>query len=391
MGKITVLSVGLLLAASGPALAQFGGPVAVRVAPVERRPAEVSQPLVASVEAVTQSTLAAEQAGLVVERMFDEGSRTKKDGVLLRLDVELLKLERDAAEASRLALEGAVEQAKVRAENSRTEEQRLRALRETRGAAADREYRDALAQARIDSTMVAVRTAELAQKKAEVSRLDAVIRKSEVRSPLEGGVVAKRHVEVGQWVKQGDPVAEVVLLDPVFVRVYVPEALLPRIKVGDEAKVTFDALGAQPLVGKIEQIIPVADASSRTFPVKILLPNPELRVWPGFFGRAVIVGQGKGSTFLVPRDAVTTGGGQHRVVAARGGKAVPVPVQLGAGFGDKVAVTGELADGDIVVVRGNESLRGGEDLTVQNPPPATAPATGPAAAPPETQAKAGRS
>ena len=373
------VAAGLLLSfLPAVALAQFG-PSTVRVAPVERRAVEVTQPLVASVEPVTQTTLAAEQPGLVVERMFDEGSRTKKDGALLRLDVELLELERDAAEAARLALEGAVEQAKVRAENSRTEEQRLRALRETRGAAADREYRDALTQARVDTTMVAVRTAELAQKKAEVARLDAAIRKSELRSPLDNGVVAKRYVEVGQWLKQGDPVADVVLLDPVFVRVHVPEALLPRIKVGDEVKVTFDALGPQPLVGKIDQIIPVADASSRSFPVKILLPNPELKVWPGFFGRAVITGQGKGTTFLVPRDAVTTGGGEHRVIAARGGKAVPVPVRLGAGAGDRVAVTGELADGDLVVVRGNEQLRGGEDLIVQNPPPATTQAGAPAA------------
>ena len=372
MRYITFLAIGVVFASvAGSASAQFGGPVAVRVAPVERRAAEVTQPLVASVEAVTQTTLAAEQPGLVVERMFDEGARTTKDGVLLRLDVELLKLERDAAEASRQALEGAVEQAKVRAENSRTEEQRLRALRETRGAAADREYRDALTQARVDTTMVAVRTAELAHRKGEVARFDAMIRKSEIRSPLEGGVVAKRYVEVGQWVKQGDPVADVVLLDPVFVRVNVSEALLSRIKVGDEAKVTFDALGGQPLAGKIEQIIPVADASSRTFPVKILLPNPDLRVSPGFFGRAVIIGHSRGTTFLVPRDAVSTAAGRHRVIAARGGKAVPVAVQIDAGFGERVAVTGELADGDLVVVRGNEALRGGEDLIVQNPPPAT--------------------
>jgi RND family efflux transporter MFP subunit len=241
-------------------------------------------------------------------------------------------------------------------------------LQDARNAAAGREYRDALTTARIDTTMVAVRTAELAQKRAEVQRLDAQIRKSEVRAPLGDCIVAKRYVEVGQWVKQGDPVADVVQLDPLFVRVNVPEGLVARLKRGDESQVTFDALGGQSFKGKIDQIIPLADPNSRTFPVKILLPNPELKILPGFFGRATITGQGQGQVFIVPRDAIATSGGKHQVIAARGGKAVAVPVTIGQGVGDKVSVTGELTEKDVVVVRGNETLRGGEDLIVQNAP-----------------------
>ena len=364
----------LCAALASSASAQFGGPVNVRAEPVQRRAYELTQPLVASVEPVTQTTLAAEQPGLVIERTFDEGSLTKKDEVLMRMDTELLKLDRAAADAARQALEGGLAQAKVRAENSRNEEQRLKNLQDQRNAATGREYRDALTQARIDETMVAVRAAELAQKRAEVQRLDTAIHKSEVRVPIGDGVVARRYVEVGQWVKQGDPIADVVWLDPVFVRVNVPEELVSRVKRGDETRVTFDALGGQPFTGKVDQIIPLADPSSKTFPVKILLPNPERKVLPGFFGRATITAPSAGDTFLVPRDAIATGGGKHHVVAARGGKAVLVPVTLAHRVGDRVAVTGELAETDLVVVRGNESLRGGEDLIVQNAPAVTAPA-----------------
>ena len=367
------LTVGLLVFVSPvAALAQFGGPVAVRVAPVERRVSEITQPLVASVEPVTQTTLAAEQPGLVVERMFDDGSRTTKDGVLLRLDVELLKLERDAAEAARLALEGGVEQAKVRAENSKTEEQRLRGLRETRGAAPDREYRDAHTQFRIDTTMVAVRGAELSQKKAEVERLDVMIRKSEIRSPLADGVVAKRYVEVGQWLKQGDPIADVVLLDPVFVRANVPEYVIPKIKKGDPARVTFDALPDKEFTGTVEQIIPTADPGSRTFPVKILLKNPDFVVRPGFFARATLLAKGDAQQFAVPKDAIVTGARGAHVVAARDGKAVVVPVKSAGAEGGKAFVAGDLKENDRLVTRGNETLRGGEPLMVEGQPPAGA-------------------
>jgi RND family efflux transporter MFP subunit len=362
----------LLCACAGPAFAQFGGPVAVRAEPVQRRAWEVTQPLVASVEPVTQTTLAAEQGGLVVQRMFDDGSRTKKDEVLVRMDTELLKLDRAAADAARQALEGALEQAKVRAENSRAEEQRLKGLTDARSAATGREYRDALTLARIDTTMVAVRTAELAQKKAELDRLDTQIRKSEVRDPRGDGVVAKRYVEVGQWVKQGDPVADVVWLDPVFVRANVPEYVIPKIKQGDPARVVFDALGAKEYTGTIEQIIPTADPASRTFPVKILLKNPDFVIRPGFFARATLLAKSDTPQFVVAKDAVvSTARGAH-VVAARDGKAVVVAVKVLGSEAARSYVTGDLKDTDRVVTRGNESLRGGEPLMVEGDAPPAA-------------------
>lgn len=385
MRKITVFAFVLLLCASAAtSSAQFGGPVAVRVEPVQRRAWEVTQPLVASVEAVTQTTLAAEQPGLVLERMFDEGSRTKKDEVLVRMDVELLKLDRAAADAARKALEGGLEQSKVRAENSRNEEQRLKNLTDARSAAAGREYRDALTLSRIDTTMVAVRTAELAQKTAEVQRLDTQIRKSEVRDPRGDGIVARRYVEVGQWVKQGDPVADVVWLDPVFVRANVPEYVIPKIKKGDSARVTFDALPEKEFTGTVDQIIPTADPASRTFPVKILLNNPDFVIRPGFFARATLLARSETPQFVVAKDAVvSTARGAH-VVAAREGKAVVLPVKPAGAEGNKAYILGELREGDRVVTRGNEALRGGETLMIEGDPP---PGAAPPASAPATESK----
>ena len=362
-----------LCLACASASAQFGGPVSVRAAPVERRTWQVTQPLVATVEPVTQTTLAAEQPGLVVERKFDEGSTVGKDQVLARMDVELLKIQREAAEAARQSLAGMVEQARVRAENSQREAERLRGLLASKNTS-DKEFRDALTTARVDAAGVTVRAAEMNEKKAEVDRLDAVIRKSVGRAPLGDGVVTRRYVEVGQWIKQGDPVADMVWLDPVFVRVNVPEYAMAKVKKGDEAKVTFDALGDKAFTGTVDQIIPTADPSSRTFPVKVLLRNPDKMIQPGFFARAAILAKGDEKQFVVPKDAVISSGDGSRVVAVRQGKAVVVPVTRGSAEGNKIAVTGQLEETDQVVTRGNESLRGGETLMVEGQPP---PGTGP--------------
>jgi len=196
-----------------------------------------------------------------------------------------------------------------------------------------------------------------------VDRLDLMIRKSQLRSPITG-VVARRHVEIGQWVRQGEAVADVVQLDPLHVRVNVPESVISRVKRGDQARVIIDALGSGERTATIDQILPEADPQSRTFAVKLLLPNEDLSVLPGFFARVVLVSQTQSAELLVPRDAVVTQQGRSHVVAVRDGAAAVVPVQLGPADGAMIAVTGELEEGEQVVTRGNEALQPGMPLTV---------------------------
>jgi RND family efflux transporter MFP subunit len=328
---------------------------------------------------VTRTTLATEVGGIVAERHFDEGQRVQRGALLARGLTDMAEAQRDAQKAAHASAVARLEQAKAEAASATRERKRIETLRAS-GVGSEKELNDAITAEEVAAAVINTRSAEVAEEKADLDRIELALKKAEARSPLDG-VVVKRYVEVGQWMEIGDPVADVVQLDPLFVRVNVPESVIARIAIGDPATVTFDALGAGvTLTGKVDQIIPSADPSSRTFPVKILLPNPELKIWPGFFARATLTGRSQGSSFLVPRDAVVTGGNVHRVIAARDGKAVAVPVQIGAGVGDKVSVTGELTEKDVVVIRGNESLRGGEPLIVQNPPTTapTGPATNPA-------------
>lgn len=357
----------ILLITASPALAQMG-PSNVLVAPVERRDQDLTQPLVASVEPVTSATLASDFGGIVAERFFDEGQRVDKGTLLARAVVDLAEADRDAARAAEQSAAARLEQARAEADSAKRERERIETLMQ-QNVGSQKELSDVITAERVTAAMVNTRLAELEEKKAALQRLELVLRKAETVSPVVG-VVVKRYVEVGQWLERGDAIADVVQLDPLFVRLNVPESTISRIRIGDAASVTFDALDGVTVTGRIEQIIPVADPSSRTFPVKILLPNPDLKIWPGFFARATITGRSQGSSFYVPRDAIVTSGNQHRVIAARDGKAVPVPVTLGADAGDKIAVAGELKEDDVVVIRGNESLRGGEQLIVQNPPSA---------------------
>jgi membrane fusion protein (multidrug efflux system) len=350
-------------------------PQTVDAAPVQRRAVELTQPLVAHVEPVTRSTLAAELPGLVAERSFDEGQFIEKGAVLTRMKTDLLQAQLTAAKAAEATAQANVAMAKAESENADKELERNRQLIET-NVGSDKEYRDAATKARVADSMVKSRAAEVNEKEAEIARLELMIEKSQVLAPMHG-VVSRRHVEVGQWIKEGDPIADVVQLDPLWVRVGVPEEVLAMVEKGDEAKVRIDALAGAEFRANVAQILPEADPGSRTFSVKLSLPNPQGKVRPGFFARVTLLSKSD-TQLVVPKDAVVSRGTGAHVVAVRDGKAVVVPVKRGAAEGSMIAVTGELTEKDQVVTRGNETLMGGELLIVR-PPPTAAAATAPAA------------
>jgi membrane fusion protein (multidrug efflux system) len=344
----------------------------VEVAPVQRRPVELTRPLVASVEPVTRSTLAAELPGLVSERSFDEGQFLPKGAVLARMKTDLLEAQLNAAKAAQATADANVAMVQAEAQNAKQELDRNRKLIEDK-VGSDKEFREAATKSRVADSMVKSKQAEVEEKKAAVARLQLMIDKSQVQTPVPG-VISKRYVEVGQWIKEGEPVADIVQLDPLWVRVSVPEQVLAQVTKGNEARVTIDALGGATFTGKVDQILPEADPASRTFQVKLLVPNPDGKVKPGLFARATLLSKSE-DQLVVPKDAVVSRGPAAHVVAVRDGKATVVSVKRGSAEGAMVAVSGELTEKDVVVTRGNEALRGGETLIVQNPPaPTTAPA-----------------
>lgn len=362
-------------------------PQKVTLAPVEQRVVSRTQPLVASVEPVTRSLLAAEEAGLVAERYFDEGRSIDRGLELVKLDTDVLHSQLTAARAARASAAAMVERANADAANAADELTRMTGLFKT-GAGSEKEIRDAVTADRVFKAMAVVRTAEMAEKAAEIARIELLIRKSRVVAPLDG-VVVKRHVEVGQWIKQGEPVAEVVQLDPLFVRVQVPEELMGNVRKGDSALVTFDALrGRPPVAATVDQILPDADAASRTFTVKLLLPNPGHRILPGFFARAQLTQTSDAQRVLVPSDAIVSQGERQHVVLFKDGRAALVPVKHAGSEGGRTIVTGDLKPGDLVVTRGNESVFPGQQLIPLNMPPA--PSTRPATQPSSTPAAGGR-
>ena len=209
----------------------------------------------------------------------------------------------------------------------------------------------------------------------EIRRLEDRLSKYSILAPFDGYVVAE-HTEVGAWLSQGDPVAEVVQLATVELETFVPERLIVAVRVGMETRVTLEAIPGDEFTGCVDRIISEADTRSRSFPVKIRLTNPETDdghlLRSGMLARVVMAVGPRETVLLVPKDSLVLGGPSPRIFVVRDdvnredGQCVvdPVDVQLGVASGNLIQVMGQVHEGQQVIDRGNERLRPGQIVRI---------------------------
>jgi membrane fusion protein, multidrug efflux system len=195
---------------------------------------------------------------------------------------------------------------------------------------------------------------------AQRNRDDAVL-----RTPLSG-IVAKRSVEPGEQAPVGQAAFTVVQIGTMLATVAVAEKDVSRIKVGTSARVSVSATGRN-LVGKVREIGVVADPFTRTYKVKVAVPNPggELRV--GMVSEVRLrVPTGRPSV-VVPTAAVLVDAENRRFVwIAVDGKARRRVVKIAGFLGEGVAVDSGLSAGEPVVVSGTPMLSEGLPVRVGN-------------------------
>ncbi len=207
---------------------------------------------------------------------------------------------------------------------------------------------------------------------AEVQRLQDMRAKYTLRAPYPGYVVSML-TEKGAWIQQGDPVAEIVELDPVEIVVSVPEAYITALREGMQIRAEVDALPDQLFEGTVYRIVPQADLRSRTFPVKVRLSNPAPGGDPllkaGMLARVMLAVGEPRPALMVPKDALVLDVRATQIVVVDQKLQIRlIPVQLGVAQEGLIQVmdsTGSLREGDQVVIRGNERLRPGQTVEIQ--------------------------
>jgi HlyD family secretion protein len=260
----------------------------------------------------TEVHLAAEVGGRILELRVDEGDRLNRGDVIARLDtrdtelqIQRARADRDAAVAQLRLLEAGsrvedIRQAEAQVDAAEAEALALQA--DLKSAQLDLDRFEALlkanagsqkqrddAKARVDMTRERLRSAEervraaretttrlkrgarpeeiqaararVSGTDAQLAVLDKAISDAQITAPVSG-VITQKLVDAGEIVMRGTPIVVVTDLDNAWANVFVPEPMIPRVKLGQPARVITDA-GGEGLSGKVTFISPKAEFTPR--------------------------------------------------------------------------------------------------------------------------------
>jgi RND family efflux transporter MFP subunit len=218
-------------------------------------------------------------------------------------------------------------------------------------------YRNALEEANN-------RMAQLVQRQVEVEIAQKRLIDSTIRAPF-AGIVRERLAGVGEYLSVGTPILTLVAIDPLRLRLEIPEREASSVRLDQAVRILSDG-EPTAYMGMIRRVSPAIDPSTRMLAVEADVPNDgSLR--PGEFAQAEITVAEAEGTLTVPREALATFAGIEKVFVIDQGKAAERPVQTGRRGKDWVEIVNGLSGGESVVLNpGN--LQTGQPVRAESAP-----------------------
>ncbi|HPT29320.1 MAG TPA: efflux RND transporter periplasmic adaptor subunit, partial [Bryobacteraceae bacterium] len=169
----------------------------------------------------------------------------------------------------------------------------------------------------------------------------------------------------GQFVRANTSLFTLVKIDPVRLRIEVPERMAPWIKLGQRVEVTVEAFQGRQFEGKVWRISPTVDQNKRTFVVEALIQNPNRELKPGSYAKAKIVTDRVESIRMIPSRALNYVLGTNKAYVISADQTVHVrDVKLGDRFSQEVEILEGVEEGERVAVGGLNRLEEGAKVAV---------------------------
>ncbi|MEL6452370.1 MAG: efflux RND transporter periplasmic adaptor subunit [Pseudomonadota bacterium] len=350
----------ITLASASTALAQ-GRAAAVGVQTVETQ--TLSETVVVFAEIVTprNGAVASRVAGSVDQVHVLAGTHVQEGDVLVELNRELLSIRVRQARARIIEAEASVATGRARLDSAQTSFERVNALRESSAFSQGR-FDDAQADVQVARTQLAEAQARLESSNAQLAEAEYQLERSQIRAPFSGVVLEVQTIP-GAFIQAGTPVVRILDTASFEVEASVPARFVIDMRPGQRMVATLETGSNLDL--ELRAILPVEDPSTRTRAVRFRAPGLA-DIANVAVGQSLTVDIPVGTArdvLSVPKDALVQARGGWTVFVAADGKAQPRQVQIGVPSGDRYEVLSGLAAGDQVVVRGNERLRPGQDIT----------------------------
>ena len=219
-------------------------------------------------------------------------------------------------------------------------------------------YEAALSVARQNYAAVATARANVANAESQLGLARRNLSYALVFSPIDG-YVAERTADLGEYVSPTSKVATIVRINPLRIRIDVPEQAIPEVKVGQSVSVTTSAWPDKNFSGRIARISPSVSSNSRTLAVEAEVENGNGALKPGQFASVRILQSRAEPAVLVPVRAVRTESGVSRIFVIKDGHAQQRLVQLGQTESDLIEVKGGVAADEQVATSNVDQLSDG--------------------------------
>ena len=317
---------------------------------------------VGTVRAAQTSDAASQMMGNIVEIRAHEGDHVQRGQVLAVIDDSQPRAAVDRATAADLAAQQQLLGADSDLTLAESTLKRYQTLFEKKSVS-PQEFDEVKARQQAARAHRDMAQAGQAQAQAALSQARTSLDYTRIRAPFDG-VVTEKKADSGTLASPGMPIFTVEDVRRYRLEATVNENDLGYVRTGEQVSVVVDALDNAGLKGKVVQIVPAADAATRTFLVKIDL-SPDIRLRSGLFGRAQF-SRGDREALLIPRAAVVDRGqlqgiyvlDQNRVASLR-------YITLGKPSGAEVEVLAGLQDGERLVAKPGALDLNGKRIEVQ--------------------------
>lgn len=320
-------------AAGGGAPGGPAKPTAVEVAKVEQTKIVDETQSVGSLRSNQGVVLRPEVGGRVSQVLFKDGQRVKKGQLLVQFDDQL-----PAAQVMQAKAELSIAQA------NHTRNQELVS-------------QNFISKRSLDESEAALQVAQ-----AKLALAQATLQRLKIVAPFDG-VAGLRQINVGDYLKDGADMVNVEDIDAVLLDFRLAERFQTKVKPGQKAQVTFDALPGRKFTALIQAIDPLIDANGRSVGIRGCIDNRQMQLRPGMFARVNAVFGERAEALVVPEEAIVPQGGRANVVRIVPGAnkdeliSERVTVKIGLRQPGKVEILEGLALGDTVVVAGQQRLQ----------------------------------
>jgi membrane fusion protein, multidrug efflux system len=300
---------------------------------------------VGTAAAVNGVTVSTDLAGIVRQIAFESGNKVRAGDLLVRLDTTQEEAQLHQQEAQR-------DFASV-------------TLKRDEGLLA----KHAIAQSDYDNAEASFR-----QVQATVDQFNALIARKTLRAPFDG-VAGIRQVNLGQYLKEGDPIVALQAFDPIYVNFSLPEQDLSKLAVGQPVVLHADAFEGRSFDGTITAINSMVDQATRNIQIQATFANHEWRLRPGMFAKVSVVMSERQNVVAIPATAIHYApyGDSIFIVAemknpqGKEYKGVKEQfIKLGQSRGDMIAVVSGLKPGEEVVTSGVFRLKNGARVNINN-------------------------